>query len=1010
MRNEFKILRIRGLRAKVTLMLLFCLPLFAGAQGSDITVSGIVLDETGIPLPGASVVEVGTNNGVVTDFDGNFELVVSENAQLEVSFLGFVTQTFEATSEEVEIVMESDADALEEVVVIGYGQTTQRDLTGSVSSIDLGDIESQPASNIGDAMQGRAAGVQVITSGAPGTNPTIRIRGIGTIGNNDPLVVVDGVPLNGGLNQVNMQDVESLQVLKDASATAIYGSRGANGVVIITTKSGKDGKGQFNVEAFSGIQHSTDMIDVLNARQFAEFNNEMLSNAGYETNPEYADPSSLGEGTDWLDALFTTGRQNNFTVSFSNGNEHTKVYTSLNAFDQKGIIINNDYERYIFQFNSETEINDNLRFGNNLKMNYDQKESGDTNINNAIFSLPTNPIYREDGDFSGPLGHPLYYGDIENPIGKANIVDNSTEGYNIQGSVFAELDFLEDFTFKTLFGGETNFWFGRTWAPSYEWDAHIGQNEFLSESSNRSITLLWDNTLTYEKRFDDGSRFTGVVGTSAQENRFKTMGGSIQNFASTSTQQLDSGTDQQEIGGTESEWAIFSYFARGTFDFRSKYLLTATVRRDGSSRFGEGNKYGTFPSASAAWRLSEEDFLVDSENINDLKIRAGYGITGNQEIGNYAFASSYNTNLYNFNGNLVTAAVPTVLPNANVQWESQKQYNFGVDATLFDNRVDLTLDLYRKDTEDMLVPMAVPVTSGYSDVFVPSVNAGKIRNQGVEVLLTTQNIEKENFSWTSDFVFTYNDNEVMNINSDTPMTTGGIGLNYNLARIQPNYPVNVFYGFVEDGIFQTQEEVENGAVQVAGNDPATSTAAGDIRYKDLNNDGVINDDDRTIIGNPNPDFTYSFNNTFRVGNFDLNIFLQGVYGNDIFNANRIFTEGMAVTSNQSTAVLDRWTGEGTSNTMPRAIFGDPNNNARPSTRYIEDGSYLRLRNVNLSYNIPVETFAENALSSARVYISGQNLYTLTDYSGFDPEVGPNGIDNNNYPVTRTILLGVNVGF
>ena len=453
------------------------------------------------------------------------------------------------------------------------------------------DIESQPASNIGDAIQGKAAGVQVTTSGAPGANPTIRIRGTGTIGNNDPLIVVDGVPLNGGLNQINMQDVASFQVLKDASATAIYGSRGANGVIIITTKKGKKGKGRLNIEMFSGIQESTDMINVLNAEQFARFNNEMLQNAGYEANPEYSDPSALGEGTDWLNALFTTGRQNNLTLSFSNAGEHTNVYTSLNVFDQKGVIINNDYRRYNFQFNTDTEINDNLRFGNNLKINYDLKENGETNINNAIFSLPTQPIFRENGNYSGPSGQPLYYGDVENPIGKANIIDNSIEGFNIQGSIFGELDFLEDFTFKSLFGAETNFWFGRTWAPSYAWDSDISEDEYLSENSNRSITLLWDNTLTYNKRFDDGSKITAVIGTSAQENRFNTMNGSIQDFSSESTQQLDNGTNQMQVGGNSSEWAIFSYFARATFDYQSKYLLTATVRRDGSSRFGEGNKY-----------------------------------------------------------------------------------------------------------------------------------------------------------------------------------------------------------------------------------------------------------------------------------------------------------------------------------------------------------------------------------------------------------------------------------
>lgn len=1012
MQNETTMNVIKQSALIAIICLFLGIPFSASAQqdASQITVTGLVLDDQGIPLPGATVLEKGTSNGVVTDFDGNFSIKVPSTAQIEISFIGYKTKTIEAGKDPVQVTLESDAAALDEVVVIGYGQSKQRDLTGSVSAIDLDDVQSQPASNIGDAIQGRAAGVRVITSGQPGNNPTFRIRGTGTIGNNDPLIVVDGVPLNGGLNQVNMKDVGSMQILKDASATAIYGARGANGVVIITTKRGEKGKAQMNLDIFSSVQQPTNVLDVLNAREFVRFNNEMLANGGIQTNPDFIDPYAFGQGTDWLNEFFTTGRQNNMTLSYSNGSEKSNMYASLNFFNQQGTIINSEYTRYNAQFNGDTEINDNLRFGNSIKLNYDIKENGDNSIQNAILSLPTQPIFREDGNYSGPIGQPIYSGDVDNPIGKSNIVENSTKGFNIQGNVFGELDFLKNFTFKSLLGAEANFWFGRTWAPSYSWDTDVSPNAYLSESANRSLTLLWDNTITYEKEFEDGTSFTGVIGTSAQENEFKYISGSIQNFPSESTQQLDNGIEQTVLNGSGSEWALFSYFARGKFDFRDKYYLTATIRRDGSSRFGEGNKYGTFPSASAAWRISEEEFLQDAETVNDLKLRLGYGITGNQNIGNYSFASAYNTYLYNFNNNFVTAAVPTVLPNSNVQWESQVQYNIGVDATLFKRFMDLTVDFYQKNTEDMLVPQSVPVTSGYSDIYVPYINAGEIRNRGVEVVLTTHNFEREKFSWDTDFVFSYNENKVININSDTPLTTGSIGLNYSLARIQPGYPVNVFYGFVMDGIFQTQEEVDNAAVQVPGTNPATSTAPGDIRYRDLNNDGVINDDDRTFIGNPNPDFTYSLNNTFHWGNFDLNIFLQGVYGNDIFNANRLYTENMSVTTNQSTAVLDRWTGPGTSNTMPRAIFGDPNNNARPSTRYIEDGSYLRLKNVNLTYNLPVKSFNESPFTSARIYLSGQNLFTITDYSGFDPEVGTNGIDNNIYPVTRTVTVGLNLGF
>ena len=982
-----------------------------GQHNESIKVTGKVVDEYNLPLAGATILELGTSNGVITDFDGEFEIEVNSNSSIiEVSYVGFIAKRIEPTIEKVIVQLISDVTSLNEVVLIGYGESKAKDITGSLSVVNMDEVQSQPSSNIGDAIQGRAAGVTIVTSGQPGSNPTIRIRGIGTIGNNDPLVVVDGMPLNGGLNQVNMKDVESLQVLKDASATAIYGSRGSNGVIIITTKRGKKGKGNLDIDVFTAIQQPTNIIDVLNAEQFATLSNEMLVNGGLQPNPDFLNPTSLGQGTDWLDAFFTTGNQSNITLSYSQGGEKTNLFTSFNVFDQNGIIINSEYTRYIFQFNTDTEINSKLRFGNSLKINYDLKRNGDNNIQNAILSLPTQPIYREDGNYSGPIGQPIYSGDVENPIGKSNIVENKINGYNLQGTVYAELDLLKNFKFKTLLGAEANFWDTRTWAPKYSWDSDISPNAYLAEASNKSITLLWDNTLTYNKEFENGSSLTAVVGTSAQENKFKYISGSVQGFASESTQTLNNGLLQPTIDGSGSEWSIFSYFARAQYDYKDKYYITATIRRDGSSRFGEGNKYGTFPSASAAWRISEESFLKDSKTVNDLKLRLGYGITGNQNIGNYSFASSYNTNVYNFNGNFVTAAVPTVLPNSNVQWESQEQYNIGFDATLFNYFLDLTIDGYIKNTNDMLVPQTVPVTSGYSDIYVPYTNAGKIRNKGVELLLTTHNIDKDKFKWSTDVVFAYNNNEVLSINSDTPLTTGGIGLNYNLAQIRPGYPINVFYGFVQDGIFQTQSEVDNHALQVPGTDPATSTSPGDIRFRDLNNDGIINDDDRTFIGNPNPDFTYSINNTFKIGDFDLSIFFQGVHGNDIFNANRLNTENMSVTTNQSTDVLNRWRGPGTSNTIPRAVFGDPNNNNRQSTRYIEDGSYFRLKNVNLTYNLPVEKFRNNVFSSFKIYVTGQNLFTITDYSGFDPEVGPNGIDMNIYPVTRTFTFGLTMGF
>ncbi|WP_417354514.1 SusC/RagA family TonB-linked outer membrane protein [Flavobacterium sp.] len=972
-------------------------------------VSGTVYDDQGLPLPGASVIEMGTNNITSTDVDGKFTLnLTSADPILVISYIGFVEQQVLVTSKTIEVRLASQTTFLDEVVLIGYGKARAKDLTGAVATIDLSKTKSQPVADIGQAIQGRAAGVQVYNSGEPGSNVTFRVRGTGTIANNNPLIVVDGMPLNGGLNQVNMNDVESISVLKDASSTAIYGARGANGVVIITTKRGSRQEGStLSFDTFTGLQSAANMVEVLNASQFAALNNDMLTNGGLTPNPEWTDPSTLGSGTDWVGALFNPELMTNYTLSYGNNSEKSNIYVSGNYFKQKGIVLGTDYERFIVQFNSDTRFNSHIKFGNSLKLAHDIKRRGDYNIQNALLANPTQAITDETGNYTGPTGNPLYSGDILNPIGQAKRVETTTKGYNLQGNIFTEISFLKNFTFKSLGGVEANFWFDRTWSPKYSWGSDVQANSYLYEAANRSITLLWDNTLTYEQRFGN-HHINAVIGSSAQENKYNFLNGSIQAFASDNTQQIDNGTLQPTVGGNSSEWAIMSYLGRVNYDFNEKYYVTATIRRDGSSRFGAGNKWGWFPSAALAWRISGEKFMENVTSINDLKLRLGYGVTGNQEIGNYAFSSAYNTVLYNFNNSYVSAVVPTILPNTNVKWEGQEQFNIGIDASFCDSRINLILDGYIKNTNDMLVPMSVPVTSGYSDIYVPSINAGKIVNKGIELSLSTKNFVGE-FQWSTDAVFSYNKNEVQSINGDTPIITGSTGLNSSISLIQAGYPVNVFYGYVTDGIFQTQADVNNHAVQMPGSNPATSTAPGDIRFKDLNSDGIINDKDRTFIGNPNPDFTFSLNNSFAYKNFDLSIYFQGVYGNDIYNANRMYTESMSIVNNQTTETLDRWNGIGTSNTMPRAVYGDPNANARVSDRFVEDGSYLKLKNINLGYTFPSETF-KNVFSSARIYLSAQNVFTITDYKGFDPEVSVNGIDNNVYPVTSIFSIGLNVAF
>lgn len=982
-----------------------------GASQQPQSVEGIVTGPAGNPLPGVTIFIKGTTRGTTTGADGQYVLEeVPPEAILVFTFIGMQTREVPVAGQQViHVSMMEDAIGLEEVVAIGYGSMSKKDLTGAVSTIGTEDVSSLPVASIGDAMQGRAAGVQVVASGTPGSDPVFRIRGTGTINDNNPLLVIDGIPTSSGLNQLNMDDVESIQVLKDASATAIYGSRGANGVIILTTRKGSSGQSHISFKAYYGLQQQTGKVDMLNAAQFASLHNDMMLNAGMELNPAYLNPETLGEGTDWLDALFRVAPMQNYALSYSGGNEKSTYYTSFNYFDQQGIVDNTGFKKYTLKFNSESQVFERVRFGNTLTLNHDNKYSGDYSILNAMRALPTQDIYNPDGSWAGPEARSAWDGDIVNPIGKATMVEKTILGYNLMGTVFGEVEILDGLVFKSLAGLKANFWQDRTWSPKYDWQPTPQEQSYLGQASNQSLTWNWDNTLTYKTTVGDLHDLTLLAGSSAQENQYRFISGSIQEFASDLTQQLDNGLSQVELGGNASEWALLSYMGRANYAFADKYLLTATIRFDGSSRFGENNKWGTFPSGSFAWRISEEDFFPDTDLLSYLKLRTGYGVTGNQEIGNYSFASALTTIKYNFNDNLVNAVVPYVMPNPNVRWESQQQANIGFDASLLKQRINLTVDLYHKRTTDMLIPMSVPIFTGYSDIAVPFINAGEVHNRGIEVTVASRNLEGS-FTWDTELNFSLNRNEVVSLNDTIPMPRAEVGFNQQLARIATGYPVDVFYGFVTDGLFQDPGEVDQHALQVPGEDPYNRTSPGDIRFRDLNSDGVIDDDDRTYIGDPNPDFIFAMTNRFAYKNFDLNIFLQGVYGNDIYNANRIWNEGMAVAYNQTTETLDRWTGPQTSQTMPRAVFNDPNKNTRPSNRFIEDGSYLRVKNVVLGYTLPEAWLERVNMKKARVYISGTNLLTLTRYKGFDPEVGVNGVDLSTYPVTRTVSAGINVSF
>ena len=1000
-----KSMRLRLSHEHRFLFIMIGLFISLGAFAQQITVKGHVKDDTGEPVIGASVLESKTVNGTITDIDGNFVLTVPSNSVLTISFIGYATQEVTVNGKtSLTVVLKEDAKVLDEVVVVGYGTMKKSDLTGAVSSAGTKDIKDSPVANIGQAMQGKVSGVQIIDAGKPGDNVTIKIRGLGTINNSDPLVVIDGIPTDLGLSALNMADIERVDVLKDASATAIYGSRGANGVVMITSKRGAEGAGKVSVTANWAFQNATNVPDMLNAAQYAALNNDMLSAIDVDNslNPLWADPSALGKGTNWLDELLRTGIKQNYSVSYSGGTDKAHYYVSGGFLDQSGIVESVNYRRFNFQANSDAQVNKWLKFTTNLTFSTDVKKSGDYNIGDAMKALPTLPVKNEDGSWSGPEGNAEWYGSIRNPIGPTQLVQNETKGYNFLANITGEITFTKGLKLKSTFGYDAKFWFTDNFILAYDWKPTPVEESSRYKSDNKSFTYLWDNYFVFDHTFARKHKIGLMAGSSAQWNEYDYLNAQKNLFMFDNIHEMDNGEKMYSLGGSSNGWSLLSLMARLNYSYEDRYLLTATVRRDGSSRFGKNNRWGTFPSVSLAWRMSQEEwFPKDNFGVNDLKVRLGYGVTGNQEIGNYAFVATYNTGTYPFGTNHSTALVSSTLSNPNIHWEEVRQTNFGIDLGLFNSRINLSLDAYIKNTNDMLVKASIPITSGFEDTTTTYTNAGKVRNKGVEMTLRTINLQGP-LSWETSVTATCNKNEILDLNSETPMYINQIGNSY-VTMLKAGYPINVFYGYVTDGIFQNQKEVDMHATQVGA-------APGDIRFKDLNNDGVINDEDRTVLGNPNPNWFFSMSNSLSYRGFELSVSLQGVAGNKIYNANNIDNEGMSAAYNQTTAVLNRWTGEGTSYSMPRAVWGDPNQNSRVSNRFVENGSYLRLKNITLSYSFPKKWMQKIQIENARLSFSCENVATLTGYSGFDPEVDVNGIDQGRYPISRTFSMGLNFNF
>jgi TonB-linked SusC/RagA family outer membrane protein len=1019
------------------LAILMAIALQTSAQ---VTIKGKVVEaETNEPLAGATIVEKGTTNGSTTDFDGNFTLTTkTEEATLVVSFIGYLKQEVEYNGQqELLIELSPNIKGLDEVVVVGYGARRKSDVTGSVSSIKSDELTAMPLLDATQAIQGRAAGVAVQSNngGEPGAPISITIRGNTSINaSSDPLIVVDGFV---GANMPQANDIASMEILKDASATAIYGSRGANGVVLVTTKKGTAGKLNVDFNANYSVQNTANKLDLLNANDFTDYQNQIRSNQGNST--PYMQG---GYETDWQDEIYTTGNTQNYQLAFSGGSDKVNYYASGTYYSQDGILVNSGYERATFLTNLDAQITDKFKIGLNLTGGKSTKNGvptqsdgsvtvgGDDVVSLAMRFAPDKGIYNEDGSFTtnDAIGD-----EVDNPYAVATERVDETEIENFRANVYAQYDIIEGLTFKTTFGLSTENEFRGIYMPrTLPVTAGRGLDGRAIISEDKNWNVLSENYLTYKREIGKGD-LTLLAGYSYQKTTSKGFynegTGTISDafsyyglYTATSLIQPTSG----DVYLREKE--IQSQFGRINYDYNDKYLLTATVRRDGASNFATNHKYAIFPSAAFGWKVSNESFLQEAETISNLKLRASYGITGNPSIEPYQSLASIATLYASNNGSTVQAVTPNQPANPDLKWESSYQTNIGIDLGLFDGRLNFALDYYNIDTKDLiLADNSIP---DYFGLYNPEIltNVGEINNKGYEFSLNTTNIDSKDFSWTTDIVFSSNKNTVVSLVNDADWFGNGAPSYFSHDRsyiLREGEEVGLFWGYEYAGVYQGGTIPDGTALIPASYDDTGAAISGEPLFKDIadeegNADGVISDEDRTIIGNPNPDFTWGLTNSFKYKSFDLNIFFQGSHGGEIFNMTNVqLFNGDANTTYEY--YENAWTSSNTDTEHPRV----GNSSFREiSSRFVEDGSYVRLKNIALGYTLPSDIAEKIKMEKIRVSFSAQNLLTFTNYSGLDPEVnyygadGDNntssntvrGFDFGNYPTLRSFSFSLNLTF
>jgi TonB-dependent starch-binding outer membrane protein SusC len=1005
----------------------------------DIEVSGRILDETGSPMPGVNILVKGTTIGTSTDIEGRFKLAVPDNnAVLIVSFIGYESQEVPVGNQtSIEVTLQPDVTTLNEVVVVGYGTQKRASLTGAVSTVNTQEISALPVPSVSSALQGRVAGVSVVNSGSPGTDPIVQIRGIGSIsGSSQPLFVVDGFP-TGGLNSFDPRDIESVEILKDAAAAAIYGSRAANGVVLITTKKGsKASKTVVEIDSYYGVQQATTQLDLLNRDQYLQYGNELLTNAGAALPPRWSNLNTpiydgatqtyANTDTDWQDAMFRSAPIHQTHASLSASSEKFKLYTSAGLFDQEGIMIGTDFNRYNFRLNTEYQITPKVTIGQTLTGAYSERRNelqsgGRTQIQHMIRGIPYIPIYdpTRQGGFRSPSADDG--SDPENPVRIATMDVNRNLGAKVFGTAYLNLQILPSLSYRFTFGGDFAVDRGRSSSPIFNDGFHGRIFHNLTDNRTQVFSDLYTNQLTFDKTF--GKHAVNVTAVGERQD----VRTSVLNVSGQQSSNLIyslAGASNVAIGDNFTrETSLISFLGRLNYEYAGKYLLSATIRRDGYSGFAPGKRWGNFPGISVGWRLKEEAFMQSVNLFSDLKLRASYGELGVNNVGPFDWQSTVSLNvLYPFNNTNAGGSFFSALPNPQLGWETTKTSNFGIDAGFMDGKINFSAEYFVRKVDDLLLRVPLSPSMGYA--VSPLANVGNMENRGFE-------FEAGYNKQSGDFRFGINANLGLVRNEVKDMFVPGATIfagqnadfgGQDITKTEVGQPVQGFYGWVTDGLFQSQAEID-AANALDGNSTTkyqSNAAPGDIRFKDLDGNGVINTEDRTYLGSYIPDFSYGVNFTASYKNFDFTLFLQGTQGNEIYNGTKVLTQGMLRLFNAGTDVLNAWTPDNTNTSVPRAVNADPNQNTRTSDRFVEDGSYMRVKNFTIGYALPpgaLRGLAVGTFTKIRFYVATQNLLTLTKYSGYDPEIGRRdfnnqlitGIDYGQFPQARTITGGIQIG-